>query len=97
MEPGDWDAYEGFVLDYVDPVAGGSTLPTIACRLHRLPAGRATSPQRETSSRIYHVVQGAGRTVAQAKTLAWQAGDTFVVPGWSWSEHRADKTRLFLP
>ena len=96
MEPGDWDAYEGFVLDYVDPITGGSTLPTIACRLHRLPAGRATSPQRETSSRIYHVVQGTGRTIAQAKTLAWQAGDTFVVPGWSWSEHRADQDAIIF-
>jgi gentisate 1,2-dioxygenase len=90
MEPAEWDPHEGFVLDYVDPVSGGPTLPTIACRLHQLPAGRATARQRETSSRIYYVVQGAGRTVAQEKALRWGPGDTFVIPGWSWSEHSAE-------
>ena len=96
LEAPDWDPYEGFALDYVDPVGGGSTLPTIACRLQRLPLGRATLRQRETSSRIYHVVQGAGRTAAQGKTLAWQAGDTFVIPGWSWSEHLAERDAILF-
>jgi gentisate 1,2-dioxygenase len=96
MEPSEWDPHEGYVLDYVDPVSGGSTLPTMACRLHRLPAGRSTLRQRETSSRIYHVVQGTGRTVAQEKSLEWQSGDTFVVPGWSWSEHQADKDTVLF-
>jgi gentisate 1,2-dioxygenase len=96
MEPSDWDPYGGFAVDYVDPVSGGSTLPTIACHLHRLPAGRSTLRQRDTSSRIYHVVQGTGRTVAQGKTLEWQAGDTFVVPGWSWSDHCADQDAILF-
>jgi gentisate 1,2-dioxygenase len=96
LEPADWDPYEGFALDYVDPVSGGSTLPTIACRLYRLPASRSTLRQRETSNRIYHVVQGAGRTIAEGKSLDWHAGDTFVVPGWSWSEHRAEKDALLF-
>ena len=94
--PADWDPHEGFVLDYVDPVTGGYTLPTIACRLHRLTAGRSTLRQRETSSRIYHVVQGAGRTVAQDKVLNWRPSDTFVVPGWSWSEHQADEDAVLF-
>lgn len=96
MEAADWDPYEGFALDYVDPVSGGSTLPTIACRLYRLPAGRSTLRQRETSTRIYHVVQGTGRTVAEAKALEWQAGDTFVVPGWTWTEHLASKDAILF-
>jgi gentisate 1,2-dioxygenase len=96
LEPADWDPYEGFVMDYADPVSGGSTLPTIACRLSRLPPGRSTLRQRETSNRIYHVVRGAGRTVAEAKTLQWQAGDTFVVPGWSWSEHLAEQDAVLF-
>lgn len=96
MEPADWDPYEGFVLDYVDPVSGGPTMPTIACRLHRLPAGHGTMGQRETSNRIYHVVKGSGRTIAQEKSLDWQAGDTFVVPGWGWSEHLAEKDAILF-
>jgi gentisate 1,2-dioxygenase len=96
MEPADWDPYDGFAIDYVDPVSGGSTLPTIACRLYRLPPSRSTLRQRETCNRIYHVVQGAGRTVAEAKTLEWHAGDTFVVPGWTWSEHLASKDAILF-
>jgi gentisate 1,2-dioxygenase len=96
LEPADWDLCEGYVLDYIDPVSGGPTLPTIACRLHRLPAGRATARQRETSSRIYHVVEGAGRTIAQDKVLEWGPGDTFVVPGWCWGEHRADSDAVLF-
>lgn len=96
MEPSDWDTHEGFVLDYVDPVSGGHTLPTIACRLHSLPAGRSTLPQRETSSRIYHVVHGVGRTVVQGKSLEWRPGDTFVVPGWSWTEHQIEEDAILF-
>jgi gentisate 1,2-dioxygenase len=96
MDASDWDPYEGFVLDYVDPVGGGPTLPTIACRLHRLPAGRTTVRQRETSSRIYHVVHGAGRTIAGTKNLDWGTGDNFVVPGWTWCEHAADRDTVLF-
>jgi gentisate 1,2-dioxygenase len=96
MGPADWDPCEGFILDYVDPVTGGYTMPTIACRLHGLPIGISTRRQRETSSRIYHVVRGTGSTVAGVKTLNWLPGDAFVVPGWCWSEHRAsDDAVLF--
>ena len=96
MEPAEWDLHEGFVLDYIDPLSGGPALPTIACRLHRLPTGRSTAPQRETSSRIYHVVQGAGRTIAQGKNMDWRPGDTFVIPGWCWTEHRAEKDAVLF-
>jgi gentisate 1,2-dioxygenase len=96
MEPAEWDIHEGFVLDYVDPGTGGYTLPTIACRLHYLPAGRSTMRQRETSSRIYHVVRGTGRTIAENKVLQWNAGDTFVTPGWCWSEHHSDEDAVLF-
>ena len=93
MEPAGLGPLRRFVLDYVDPVTGGYTMPTIACRLHRLPAGQSTRRQRETSSRIYNVVRGTGSTVAGAKTLNWLPGDAFVVPGWCWCEHRASDGR----
>jgi gentisate 1,2-dioxygenase len=42
------------------------------------------------------VVGGRGRTVVQEKGLAWQKGDTFVVPGWSWSEHHAEEDAILF-
>lgn len=96
MGEADWDPHDGFVLDYVNPVTGGFTLSTIGCRLQRLPAGKRTVRQRGTASQIFQVHRGSGKTIANGKTLAWSAGDAFVVPGWTWYEHASDgETILF--
>jgi len=41
-------------------------------------------------------VEGAGRTIAQDQSLNWGPGDAFVIPGWSWSEHRADQDAVLF-
>jgi gentisate 1,2-dioxygenase len=87
MTSDDWDPHEGFALDYVNPVNGGPTLPSICCRLQRLPPGTETVGQRHTSSRIYQVVSGSGETRAGPEILKWEKGDAFVIPGWTWYEH----------
>ena len=94
LDEEDWDAHEGFVLDYVNPRDGGPTLPTIGCRLQRLPAGKRTLPQRETVTRICQVVRGKGRTVAGDTVLEWGKGDAFVLPGWHWVEHEAEEDAI---
>ena len=80
-----YDPYGGFVLDYLDPLTGGPTMPTIMCRLHRLDAGRATVAHRRTAYTIFHVVEGEGVTTAGGKQLVWRKGDMFVMP--SWTDH----------
>ncbi len=90
MEEKDWDPFDAFALDYVNPVTGGYTLSTIACRLQRLPKRKQTRRQRGTPSQIYQVVSGSGKTLAGGKTLTWQSGDLFVIPGWTWYEHVND-------
>lgn len=75
---------EGFIHDYVDPKTGATPLPTLGCRLHRLPEGFAGESHRRAFSAIYHVVRGEGETVIDDKTLSWKQGDCFVVPNWSW-------------
>jgi gentisate 1,2-dioxygenase len=94
LDEEDWDAHEGFVLDYVNPRDGGPTLPTIGCRLQSLPAGKRTLPQRETVTRICQVVRGKGRTVAGDTVLEWTEGDAFVLPGWHWVEHEAESDAI---
>ena len=77
----------GTTFDYRGPGGAASTLPTMACRLHRFAAGEETLHARQTANSIFHVVAGKGRTRAGDVTLEWQQGDIFVMPGWTWHNH----------
>ena len=57
--------------------------------MERLAAGQATRAQRMTANQVFVVVSGKGETTAGATRLAWEQGDTFVVPTWTAFEHRA--------
>ena len=79
--------YEGIALDYVNPLTGGPTLPTLLCRIQMLRPGERTKSHRHRSTSIYHVFRGSGTTVIDGEAFHWEQGDTFVVPLWSWHEH----------
>lgn len=81
------DPYDGVALDYVNPLTGGSTLPTLACRAQMLRPGERTRAHRHNSTGIYHAFRGSGATVINGDTLEWDKGDSFIVPLWSWHEH----------
>jgi gentisate 1,2-dioxygenase len=83
----------GPTVTFTDPRTGASTLPTMTCRLSRLRG--ATARSRRTASVVYHVVSGSGVTLAGDTELRWSAGDFFVVPAWTWQEHRAEGAVLF--
>ena len=78
------NAQDGFVHDYTDPKTKAPVLPTLGCRLNRLPAGFSGVKHRRAISAVYHVVRGEGEVVIDDKTLSWKQGDCFVVPNWSW-------------
>lgn len=90
LSEADRDPYDGLTLDYVDPVTGGPTLATIACRLHRLEAGDRTRARRHTASTLYSVVEGRGESTIAGERFRWGPGDMFLVPNWAWHEHRAE-------
>lgn len=79
-------AGDDLVLEYKSG-NGGPTLPTISCGLHMLRPAERTKRRRRTSSGIFHVVRGRGRTVVNDIALEWGRGDCFVVPNWSWHWH----------
>lgn len=86
---GEGDPHEGVLLQYTNPATGGSTMPTIDCRVQWLRPKEATRAHRHTSSTIYHVMQGDGTTVVgkdkdECTELAWSRQDCFVVPSWHW-------------
>ncbi len=79
----DWD---GFKLRYVNPLTGGSPMPTMATFMQRLPAGFSGNPWRQTDGAVYSVVEGSGEIVLEyagvQSTLAFGPRDHFVVPSW---------------
>jgi len=65
---------------------------TIAAQAERITKGYATPRLRETCSFIYVVQSGRGSTrivaLTGGATIEWKEKDVFVVPAWSWVEHR---------
>lgn len=81
--------YDGIIMQYVDPRTGGPTMPTFASSLQLLRKGEHTRAHRHTSSTVYHVAEGAGRSVIGGQEFRWEEGDTFVLPSWTWHEHES--------
>jgi len=79
--------YDGVSLEYVNPVAGGSTFATMSCWIQMLRPGERTKKHRHTSSHMYFVVRGEGTTMVGEQALEWKQHDSFVVPNWAWHEH----------
>jgi len=51
-----------------------------------LDGGKQTQEHRHTSNQLYYV-EGSGTTDVAGERLAWESGDFFVVPNWSWHRH----------
>lgn len=84
----DGSPFDGILLEYVNPVTAGPTLPTLSCRAQLLRSGEFTRAHRATSSTVYYVISGEGSTVIDEIEFVWGKGDVFVVPTWAWHEHR---------
>jgi gentisate 1,2-dioxygenase len=81
------DRYDGYLLEYRNPLTGGPTMTTIQCALQLLPAGDETASHRHTSTSIYHVFRGEGATQIGERRFDWRQGDSFVVPLWHPHRH----------
>jgi gentisate 1,2-dioxygenase len=75
------------LLRYINPSTGGYTYPTMSCEVQLFRAMEVTQLHRHTSTAIYHVFTGRGRTKVGEGYLEWKKGDTFVVPLWQWHGH----------
>jgi gentisate 1,2-dioxygenase len=74
--------YDGVVLEYVNPITGGSALPTMGVWLHSLKPGFEGKQHRRTSSAVYYVIEGEGTLIAGDQDIQWGPRDAFVVPNW---------------
>ncbi len=79
--------FEGYAMEYVNPLTGGPTLPTMSCWIQLLKPGQRTQSHRHTSTVLYHAFRGSGTTIIDGRPFDWEKGDTFVLPLWHWHEH----------
>jgi 1-hydroxy-2-naphthoate dioxygenase len=87
MGDSDRDPYEGALLRYVNPVTAGFTYPTMSCEIQLFKGKEKTKTHRHTSTALYHVFKGQGRTTVGEGYLEWKKGDSFVIPLWQWHAH----------
>lgn len=77
-----WDEHDGLKMEFIDPLDGGSVLPTISAFVQLLPAGLETSALRSTDGTVYVVVEGEGAITVGERTFRLEPRDVFVVPAW---------------
>ena len=87
LAPLEGSPYDGLSLEYVNPMTGGPTMPTLGCWIQMLRPGEGTKLHRHISSAIYLVVRGEGETVVGDQRLEWSQHDAFIVPNWAWHRH----------
>jgi gentisate 1,2-dioxygenase len=88
LEGSEGSPCDGVMLEYVNPVDGGHTFPTMSCGIQMLRKGEVTQTHRHNSSTVYHAFRGSGVTMIDGKKYEWTQGDCFVVPLWSWHSHQ---------
>lgn len=99
IDPAESDPCDGIALEYVNPTDGGPALPTIGCRIQKLPPGFEGERHRRTASSVCFIVGGEGSTEFDHTTLDWRRHDSFAVPNWTWYRHvnrsRSEPAYLF--
>ncbi|MDX3906620.1 MAG: gentisate 1,2-dioxygenase [Pigmentiphaga sp.] len=85
-EGGAPDPHHGYKLRYVDPLTGGSPMPTMGAYAQLLPKDFASAPYRCSSGTVFTVLEGQVRVVLDDRSFEAQPNDVFVIP--SWAAHR---------
>jgi gentisate 1,2-dioxygenase len=88
------DAWDGVKLRYVNPLTGGSPMPTMATFMQRLPAGFGGQPYRQTDGAVFSVVEGTGSVQIgygeATQRFDFGPRDHFVIPSWHTARFASD-------
>lgn len=82
-------------VDFVNPETGGDILPTMGFTAVMFNKGQSEAPPLRSSSAVFHVIKGGGKTVINGEAIAWGPKDTFSAPVFANISHAAD-TEAFL-
>ncbi|NUT96162.1 MAG: cupin domain-containing protein [Saccharothrix sp.] len=83
----DGSPYDGVIMEYSNPLTGGSVMPTMSAHMQLLRPGESTLAHRHTGSVVYNVAKGSGYSIIAGRRFDWTQGDIFCVPSWAWHEH----------
>lgn len=78
----DADACHGYKMNYINPLTGGSAMPTISTAMRLLPKGFVTEPYRTTAGTVFAVVEGHGTMRVGDDVFTYAPKDVLVVPSW---------------
>ncbi len=81
------DPFDDVILEYQNPVDGGSAMPTLAMTLQQIRPGFKGKAQRRTGSRVLVIVSGHGTSIIDGRRFDWGPGDFIAVKPWAWVEH----------
>jgi len=95
-ETGHPDQHEGTILEFTNPVDGGSVMTTISAFCQRIAAGFNTRPILSTDGQVIVVVEGSGSIHIGASVFDILEGDILVVPAWTSRAIRASSTMTFF-
>lgn len=87
MKERDGDPFFGIAIDYRNPLDNGAVLATMSFSILMLRPGEKTLPRRDTTSNVFFVMQGRGRSVIEGETIEWGENDVIAQPNWSWTSH----------
>jgi gentisate 1,2-dioxygenase len=87
------DPHEGTMVRFTNPVTGEPLFPTLDYTAQLLRPGEETLFKRETSSRLYVVLDGRGSTEIGKEQFDWDTNDIFVLPNFLWRRHRNTGTK----
>ena len=92
------DAWDGVKLRYINPLTGGSPMPTMQTFMQRLPAGFTGLPYRQTDGAVFSVVEGTGSVRIERKDnkgmlqeFEFSPRDHFVIPSWHTASFSSSK------
>lgn len=78
----DPDPCHGYMMQYINPLTGGSAMPTLTTAMQLLPKGLVTRSYRSTASTVFTVVEGTGIARCKGNVFHWGPRDVFVIPSW---------------
>ncbi len=79
----DIDRHHAYKMAYINPVTGGSAMPTMTTQIQFIPRGFTTEPYRSTAGTVFSVIEGTGRAVIGDAIFEFGPKDHFVAPSWT--------------
>ncbi len=83
-------------IDYVNPETGEDVLPTLGFSAMMLVPGKDATLPVTSSSAVFHVVKGQGRSRINGRVVEWGPKDVFSVPVFARIEHSVSEEAFLI-